>query len=78
MWEPFEFDKRVSYQTAFSLTCSVASTELLISITFPPLITTFGSLFRNWSFVNFLPVNQFESALLTIPNNYKVQNVRVR
>ena len=75
MWEPFNFDKSVSYQTTFILTCSVASTEFLMSITLPPLITTFGNLFRNWSLVNFLPVNIVESALLTIQNIYKVQNV---
>lgn len=40
------------------LTCSFALSEFLISITRPAFTTNFGSLFRNWSVVSFLPLNQ--------------------
>lgn len=40
------------------LTCSFALSEFLISITRPAFTTNFGNLFRNWSVVSFLPLNQ--------------------
>lgn len=40
-------------------TCRVAFTESLMSITRPAFTTTFGSLFRNWSMLNFFfPTSQ--------------------
>jgi hypothetical protein len=61
------------HATDLSLTCRLAFTESLMSITLPAFTNNLGSLFSNWSIVSVLPVanSMFKSEQNSLGVNLK-------